>query len=184
MGLDMYLKASLYVSGVEHSPSRSPLFDRLAALMGVRPDEGSPSFEVSANVGYWRKANAIHAWFVKNVQGGKDDCQTSEVGREQLRSLRQDCMSVLDTVETVPATLSAGQTTFHSDGRVENHTREGVRVAQAEIAAKVLPVQAGFFFGSTKYDDGYLQDLKDTVAIIDRALALPEGWDFAYRASW
>lgn len=26
-------------------------------------------------VAYWRKANAVHRWFVNNVQGGVDDCK-------------------------------------------------------------------------------------------------------------
>ena len=28
---------------------------------------------------YWRKANAIHGWFVKNAQQGIDDCRTYSV---------------------------------------------------------------------------------------------------------
>lgn len=37
---------------------------------------------IAEDVGYWRKANAIHAWFVKNVQGGVDNCQSHEVSKE------------------------------------------------------------------------------------------------------
>ena len=33
--------------------------------------------ETHEEVGYWRKANAIHGWFVRNVQNGKDDCGTN-----------------------------------------------------------------------------------------------------------
>lgn len=36
---------------------------------------------------YWRKANAIHAWFVEKVQGGVDECQRSVVPREKLADL-------------------------------------------------------------------------------------------------
>jgi len=39
-------------------------------------------------VGYWRKANAIHAWFVKNVQYGVDECQKVEVSVAKLKKLR------------------------------------------------------------------------------------------------
>lgn len=51
---------------------------------------------VSANVGYWRKANAIHRWFVDNVQGGVDDCNDYPVEIEQLAELRERCIKVLD----------------------------------------------------------------------------------------
>ena len=45
-------------------------------------------------VAYWRKANAIHKWFVDNVQSGKDDCDSYEVSREQLVKLLGDCEQV------------------------------------------------------------------------------------------
>ena len=35
-------------------------------------------------VGYWRKANQIHKWFVDNVQDGVDDCGEYKVTKEQL----------------------------------------------------------------------------------------------------
>lgn len=40
---------------------------------------------------YWRKENAIHAWFVKNVQDGKDECQESSVSVESLTKLANLC---------------------------------------------------------------------------------------------
>jgi hypothetical protein len=47
-------------------------------------------------VGYWRKANHIHAWFVENIQGGEDDCDYHrEVMREDLEALRDVCHEVL-----------------------------------------------------------------------------------------
>lgn len=38
---------------------------------------------------YWRKANAIHAWFVDEVQGGVDECQEAIVHPEKLLQLRE-----------------------------------------------------------------------------------------------
>jgi hypothetical protein len=183
MGLDMYLFAEKHVNGWEGS--KDPQFDALVALFKVTPDSGSPSFLVSATVGYWRKANAIHRWFVDRVQEGKDECQRSYVSKEQLHSLRADCRKVLDSVEAVQGQVSQG-TTYHADGRVEHHTKTGEVVAQAGVAEKILPTQAGFFFGKTEYDENYLADLRDTIDIIDRALEHPalEGCDFYYEASW
>lgn len=51
---------------------------------------------VSVNAGYWGKANAIHGWFVDNVQGGVDDCNLYPVDIEQLAELRERCIKVLD----------------------------------------------------------------------------------------
>ena len=50
---------------------------------------------VVEEVGYWRKANHIHAWFVDNVQDGVDECQTSYVPPEKLQELLALCRQVL-----------------------------------------------------------------------------------------
>jgi hypothetical protein len=53
--------------------------------------EATPS-ELSV---YWRKANAIHNWFVQNVQNGVDDCGEYPVTRQQLEELSGICKNVL-----------------------------------------------------------------------------------------
>lgn len=45
------------------------------------------SKETKYQVGYWRKANAIHKWFVDNCGDGEDCCQLMGVGKEQLEEL-------------------------------------------------------------------------------------------------
>ena len=45
---------------------------------------------------YWRKSNHIHAWFVKNVQAGTDDCGYYPVSRDDLEQLVLACEQVLD----------------------------------------------------------------------------------------
>jgi hypothetical protein len=47
-------------------------------------------------VGYWRKANQIHKWFVDNVQEGNDNCGDYYVSRESLQALRTLCQQVID----------------------------------------------------------------------------------------
>ncbi len=42
---------------------------------------------VEVTCAYWRKANQIHAWFVKKVQGGNDDCGDYYVSHEKLQAL-------------------------------------------------------------------------------------------------
>lgn len=53
-----------------------------------------------------------------------------------------------------------------------------------KLAEDLLPTRGGFFFGNTDYNQYYIDDLTDTVKIIDRALALPSQWDFEYQSSW
>lgn len=45
---------------------------------------------------YWRKANQIHNWFVKNIQNGVDDCGYYEVSIEKLKELKELCGKVLE----------------------------------------------------------------------------------------
>ena len=57
------------------------------------------------DVGYWRKANAIHHWFVTHCQDGVDDGQTYAVSVQQLKTLRRVCVAVLDNHDLAPALL-------------------------------------------------------------------------------
>lgn len=52
---------------------------------------------ISEQIGYWRKANAIHRFFVDKVQDGIDDCEFHrEVTEEDLEELINTCHEVLD----------------------------------------------------------------------------------------
>ena len=157
MGLDMYLTASRYVSGIRDTDKTA--FAQILGGAGLTEDDVSlaslPHLEIAVSVGYWRKANAIHQWFVEHVQEGEDKCEKHVVNREQLSELRALCLTVLQT-ENVEA---AGQ--------------------------NVLPTQSGFFFGSTAYDEGYIADLRLTAEIINKALSSRfDGWEFTYQSSW
>ena len=46
--------------------------------------------ELNTRVAYWRKFNALHLWFVENVQDGIDECQEHIVTIEHLKKLKED----------------------------------------------------------------------------------------------
>ena len=92
MGLDMYLRAKRYYwksndKDVETSK-------KIAEAMGTPELDVR---EVSVLVGQWRKANAIHNWFVENVQEGDDDCRPYIVGAEDLEELKELCIKLLES---------------------------------------------------------------------------------------
>jgi hypothetical protein len=70
-------------------------------MIAVLGDERPPmcvsdaSAALSFEVAYWRKANAVHRWFVENVQNGVDDCQKVDVSLDQLRDLVGLCETLL-----------------------------------------------------------------------------------------
>ena len=90
MGLDMYLNGEKYLS--EHfDPALKTAADTLL------PDSilSGKVCGIKFRLAYWRKANAIHQWFVKNVQNGTDDCGVYYVGRKKLQELVDTCEAVL-----------------------------------------------------------------------------------------
>jgi hypothetical protein len=100
MGLDMYLTANKYVRRYNYDAGNEIQTGDFSAIAGLVPTEvtkhgGWSGIEVSYPIAYWRKANAIHGWFVKNVGYGIDECQKMHVGHNQLRLLRDTCESVM-----------------------------------------------------------------------------------------
>jgi hypothetical protein len=102
MGLDMYLRANEYVSrndwnnGVD---TPNPLFNEIVSgleLEDVIDKTGFSGISVDVPMGYWRKANQIHNWFVENLADGEDNCNTMFVNKERLEQLKKVCLEVLE----------------------------------------------------------------------------------------
>lgn len=96
MGLDMYLKAKLYTSKYFNEDVHSKIKSLNLSAPGM-DGACNASVELSFEAGYWRKANQIHNWFVKNVQDGVDECQPHCVSLEQLTELRDLCKQAIET---------------------------------------------------------------------------------------
>jgi hypothetical protein len=96
MGLDMYLQTEQYVSDYEEKG-----LEVIEAIQKVNTGnlKDFKATRIIFELGYWRKANAIHGWFVRNVQEGEDKCQTSYVPLEKLQELRDVCKKILDNVD-------------------------------------------------------------------------------------
>lgn len=51
---------------------------------------------IKKEVAYWRKANAIHQWFVEECGDGVDECQEMYVDKDKLKELLELCERVLE----------------------------------------------------------------------------------------
>jgi len=154
MGLDMYLTANISL-GKYQDPELVKKGEKIRKILPDIFKSGNlDTLEVSFEVGYWRKANAIHNWFVKNCQDGEDKCLAHYVSRKQLELLKAICQEE----------LNAKDRPEESEGELE-------------------PTK-GFFFGTYEKDEWYYQALDETIEIINRCLKLPEEWSFEYRSSW
>lgn len=89
MGLDMYLTAKRYI--YDFDDEGKALREQLESFKV----NGMEVKELSYRAGYWRKANAIHRWFVDNVQEGSDNCAEYIVTTEQLERLLELVNEVL-----------------------------------------------------------------------------------------
>jgi hypothetical protein len=158
MGLDMYLTKKTYVKNWDHEgpDARHTVTVTGPSASHIRPERIS---SIEEEVAYWRKANAIHQWFVDHCQNGIDECQQTYVTREQLTELATLCTDLAALYETDPS---------EADAR----------------AVKELPPHGGFFFGSTDIDEYYWEYVRETAAQLTALLEEPEGGDFYYQSSW
>ena len=94
MGLDQYLTKKTYVKNWNHM-SDDEKHD--VSVEGKSAKEIKPEriTHIEEEIGYWRKANQIHNWFVQNVQNGNDDCGSYYVEVDKLEELSSNCKAVL-----------------------------------------------------------------------------------------
>ena len=109
MGLDMYLEARKHISATNwQNGDFETKTEEYLAVSRLFP-EGSDEFSsgndaaIILPVGYWRKANAIHNWFVNKVQDGVDECQQAFVPDHKLRELRAIVQHVLASKDAAEA---------------------------------------------------------------------------------
>ena len=128
MGLDMYLKGSRYISTWKEGDKE--LGEKIAQLVG---QEKSFVDTVEIEVGYWRKANAIHQWFVKNIQDDVDDCKNYWVSREELRELQNVCNQVLADPTLAPSLLPTQGGFFFGDTQYDEWYLENLEITLQNI---------------------------------------------------
>jgi hypothetical protein len=186
MGLDMFLSRS-YSKYRKDDGTFSTNWDDAKFDMYGR----SNRVTFSEMVGYWRKANHIHKWFVDNVQDGKDDCHEYCVSIEKLHELRDTCFDILSKLHGMEIRVPKKDVNDFKDANIKfyggskiqriiidvnnletvksltgYHTLTKSQIMKCDCRTK-LPHQKGFFFGSYEYDGWYLISLVDTIEMLD-----------------
>jgi len=152
MGLDMYLKGKRYLSTWNEEGEDAKISKDVSARF---PEiAGRTVNEITCELGYWRKANAIHGWFVRHVQDGRDECQESFVSQEKLTKLRDACRAVLADHTKADVLLPPTQGFFFGSSDVDQYYLDDLA-----MTAKLLD------------------------SILESNLA-EKGWDVYYQASW
>ena len=101
MGLDMYLYLSKYESvgrWVEDAENKAKNFypEELKKFAEDIFEHNFMSKSTEYRIGYWRKANAIHKFFVDTCADGEDDCREIYVNTDVLEDLLNRCKTVLE----------------------------------------------------------------------------------------
>lgn len=154
MGLDMWLYANS---------------KKVCQEVNDQTDEWEGRFQTPRGIAIcWRKANAIHNWFVTNVQNGNDDCGIYDVDINQLARLYDACKEVIESTRLVDDEIANGKQ--YVDGEWVPIMEKGQRLEDPSKAMELLPTKEGFFFGSTEYDQWYWWDLQFTMEKLDRLM--------------
>ena len=130
------------------------------------------------SIAYWRKANAIHWWFVQNVQNGIDDCREYVVTKAQLKELYDICAKIQPFIIYGETPLVYNENIYSAVGLTEDG---------AAIAHEFLSAQGGCFLGGVGYGASYAADILTTMDQLVPIIASMEAEPnivVKYLASW
>lgn len=132
----MYLNARQFTARQFAKPE---LFNKLAQ---EAPFAVKDFATIELQVAYWRKANHIHAWFVKHVQDGVDNCEEYYVSRDQLQLLLDTCKLVLMQKEEAPNLLPTQEGFFFGSTEYNEYYFSDIQdtIDQLESILKDVPI--------------------------------------------
>lgn len=104
MGLDMYLSAKRHLVDKEWVKDAEARETHRKVLSAIQAEnfickDNLGTIEVEVEIAYWRKANAIHAWFIRECSDGVDNCTPVYIPREKLTQLLGLCYQVKSSPE-------------------------------------------------------------------------------------
>lgn len=169
MGLDMYLTAETYINKRDYRGDESLWKDgkppvevaykdiiRASGLRDFADSDVVSGVTVQVQAAYWRKANQIHGWFVRE-NDGVDDCRPIYVSRTDLERLLAVCKAIMenrDDKQFVLDVLPPSQGFFFGSDEIDE-----------------------FYFQDIEYTIDRLEKLLS-------APNPPNGVTYEYRASW
>lgn len=171
MGLDMFLNRKRVLSWEEQI--------KMKEEMKIE----NPVISVEEEVAYWRKANQINKFFMKRDIDGEG--RNAKVDINDLKELLKICKRLKRELKLVDGKIHTG--TKCTKNGVEEMYADGKIIANKELAEELLPTEAGFFFGSTDYDEWYYQQIVDTIPVLEKIISEHNDaydMEYSYYASW
>ena len=171
MGLDMFLNRKRVLSWEDQI--------KMKEEMKIE----NPVISVEEEVAYWRKANQINKFFMKRDIDGEG--RNAKVDINDLKELLKICKRLKRELKLVDGKIHTG--TKYTKNGVEEMYADGKIIANKELAEELLPTEAGFFFGSTDYDEWYYQQIVDTIPVLEKIISEHNDaydMEYSYYASW
>ena len=152
MGLDMYLYKKHYVKNWDYMSNEErhtiSIKKGKKKLDHIKPDRVCYVVE---EVMYWRKFNALHKWFVDNIQEGMDDCKESFVDESDLKMLLETLTYVYENKDTAETILPTAQGFFFGNDEIDKYYWEEVKstIIQLKDLLEEDNKSASFYYRSS-----------------------------------
>jgi len=147
MGLDMYLTKKVYVgANYKHN--------KITGSIDLQTDGKPIPVNLNAVVyieeiaGCWRKANAIHRWFVENVQNGEDNCKKYYVSEEDMENLLKSVNAVLKDHSLAPVLLPTASGFFFGKTDYDEYYFQDLEETQ-KILTQALSQDGEYYYRSS-----------------------------------
>jgi len=150
MGLDMYLTERLYV-GAKYDHRKVELHIDLKMDGKAYPIDERTVDYIETDVGYWRKANQIHQWFVDNIQDGEDDCNKYDVAKEDLQTLFDLCNKIIQDQTKANELLPVQQGFFFGSNEYDEYYFQDIQ----ETITILKPLLENGYQGNIVYQSSW-----------------------------
>lgn len=127
MGLDAWLTKKHYIW--KHDRAKIGL-----SFKGIDPERISG---VTEEIMYWRKQNAIHKWFVDNVQNGNDDCKDYIISVQKLAELLKLVKEALESRSKAKEILPTQSGFFFGGTEYDDWYWQGLEETERVLSAEL-----------------------------------------------
>lgn len=149
MGLDMYLEKRTYV--------RQWGFQKPEEQYNVEVTKGGEPANIKSErvthvceeLGYWRKQNQIHQWFVENVQNGVDNCGEYCVSKGQLEDLLEICKKILNDNSLAEELLPTASGFFFGGTEYDEWYFDGIQNTIEILEEALSDTSADYYYSSS-----------------------------------
>lgn len=202
MGLDQWLTKKYYIGACyEHNGVSGNDFEITRTTIDHRKKE-KPELvrtvkfpienleDIKYRIGYWRKSNHIHKWFVDNVQNGTDDCNEYTVEPELLKKLLSDCRATLEAYKKAKEVVKERNRLASDEKIIQLLFNDEIYADNVADITEHFNLQKGFFFGADFIGEWFFDDLEYTISIIEPEIEELENADkpfftsIEYSSSW